>query len=57
MHFLSTCGTELPVSARFCSNCGASFPPDYTPQAAGSPDCGRQIAGVCIAWLRLTGGI
>jgi len=55
--FCQRCGTELPVSARFCSNCGAAFPRDlHSRRPLVRPIVGRQIAGVCIAWLRLTGG-
>lgn len=49
--YCTHCGTALPPSARFCSNCGAcAAAPQY---AAGRPlvrpRMGRQIAGVCLA--------
>jgi len=49
--FCHQCGTGLPPSARFCSNCGAVIP--MAPPTAGRPlvrpIVGRQIAGVCLA--------
>jgi phage shock protein C len=50
--YCTHCGTALPPSSRFCSNCGASVvAPQYA--AAGRPllrpRAGRQIAGVCLA--------
>lgn len=52
--FCQRCGTGLPPSARFCSNCGATIP---VPQASPGrpllrPRTGRQIAGVCLAMAR-----
>lgn len=52
--FCQRCGTGLPPSARFCSNCGA---PISVPQASPGrpllrPRTGRQIAGVCLAMAR-----
>jgi len=48
--FCQRCGTELPMNARFCSNCGA--PIGGTMAIPGRrlvrPIAGRQIAGVCI---------
>ncbi len=49
--YCTHCGTALPPSARFCSNCGA---PVTVPQYAARrplvrPRAGRQIAGVCMA--------
>ena len=48
--FCHRCGTALPVTARFCSNCGtvvSAMPP--TPgRPLVRPHAGRQIAGVCI---------
>src|SRR3974390_1245598 len=48
--YCQRCGTALPPSARFCSNCGSvvtSAPPSpYRPLVR--PIAGRQIAGVCI---------
>jgi phage shock protein C len=48
--FCQRCGTQLPSSARFCSNCGSTI---YvgTPMAGRPlvrPITGRMIAGVCI---------
>ena len=45
------CGTGLPQSARFCSNCGAVVPvPQPMPgRPLVRPRVGRQIAGVCLA--------
>lgn len=50
--YCNRCGTEQPVSARFCSNCGAGI---GVPPGVGGvrplvrPRVGRQIAGVCLA--------
>ena len=48
--YCQRCGTGLPPSARFCSNCGtvvtAAPPPPGRPLVR--PIIGRQIAGVCI---------
>lgn len=49
--YCTHCGTALPPTARFCSNCGASV---SAPQYAAArplvrPRLGRQIAGVCLA--------
>jgi phage shock protein C len=55
--FCQRCGTELPPSARFCSNCGAVVP--VVPFAPGRPlvrpIVGRQIAGVCIGLAQAYG--
>jgi phage shock protein C len=55
--FCQRCETELPVSARFCSNCGAVVPPaTYTPsRPLVRPIAGRQIAGVCIGLAQAYG--
>jgi predicted amidophosphoribosyltransferase len=49
--FCQRCGIELPMNARFCSNCGA--PIGGTMAIPGRrlvrPIAGRQIAGVCIS--------
>jgi phage shock protein C len=55
--FCQRCGTGLPPSARFCSNCGAVVPvATYMP---GRPlvrsIVGRQIAGVCIGLAQAYG--
>ena len=51
------CGTNLPMGARFCSNCGtvvtATAPPPGHPLVR--PIIGRQIAGVCAALARSNG--
>jgi len=59
--FCHRCGTGLPHSARFCSNCGAVIP---VAQATSGrplgrplvrPRVGRQIAGVCLALAQSNG--
>lgn len=55
--FCNRCGTGMPPSARFCSNCGA---PIFVAQAAPGrpltrPIAGRQIAGVCLALAQTNG--
>jgi phage shock protein C len=51
------CGSGLPTSARFCSNCGsavtATAPPPGRPLVR--PIAGRQIAGVCIGVAQANG--
>jgi len=49
--FCQRCGAGLPVSARFCSNCGTVVPAATAPHGKPlvRPRAGRQIAGVCIA--------
>jgi len=51
------CGSGLPPTARFCSNCGAVIP--ATQPMPGRPllrpRLGRQIAGVCIALSQANG--
>lgn len=47
--FCHRCGIELPLTARFCSNCGtavAGQPMASRPLVR--PRFGRQVAGVCI---------
>ena len=55
--FCQRCGTGLPPSARFCSNCGnvvtAAPPPPGRPLVR--PIVGRQIAGVCIGVAQANG--
>jgi len=51
------CGTGLPPTARFCSNCGSTV---YVAQPMPGrplmrPREGRQIAGVCLALARANG--
>lgn len=52
--YCNQCGTPLPHSARFCSNCGATIA--ATPFTSGQPlyrpHAGRAIAGVCIGLAR-----
>jgi len=51
------CGTQLPVSARFCSACGAGIPTSEAVQGRPlvRPIFGRKIAGVCIAMSQAYG--
>lgn len=55
--YCQRCGTALPPSARFCSNCGtvvtAAPPPPGRPLVR--PITGRQIAGVCIGVAQANG--
>ena len=55
--FCNRCGTGLPPSARFCSNCGGVIP--ATQPMPGRPlvrpIVGRQIAGVCLALAQANG--
>ncbi len=55
--FCHRCGTGLPSSARFCSNCGTVV--TVTPPIPGRPlvrpHFGRMIAGVCMG-LALANG-
>jgi phage shock protein PspC (stress-responsive transcriptional regulator) len=55
--FCHRCGTGLPPSARFCSNCGtvtaAAVPSHGRPLVR--PLIGRQIAGVCIGVAQANG--
>ena len=55
--YCQRCGTGLPPSARFCSNCGtvvtAAPPPPGRPLVR--PIIGRQIAGVCIGVAQANG--
>jgi phage shock protein C len=55
--FCQRCGTGLPVSARFCSSCGAAVPPPQAPPSRPliRPRIGRQIAGVCLALAQSNG--
>lgn len=51
------CRASLPVSARFCSNCGSvlSFAPPMPGRPLVRPHTGRQIAGVCIGLAQANG--
>ena len=51
------CGTGLPPSARFCSNCGAGVhvPQPMPGRPLMRPREGRQLAGVCIGLSRTYG--
>ena len=55
--YCQQCGTGLPASARFCSNCGAATAiPQFAPgRPLVRPRAGRQIAGVCLALSRSYG--
>ena len=55
--FCNRCGTELPRSARFCSNCGAVIPMAQPTQGRQlvRPLMGRRIAGVCIGMAQAYG--
>jgi len=55
--FCHQCGTGLPPSARFCSNCGAVIPVAHSMPGRPlvRPIVGRQIAGVCLALAQANG--
>jgi phage shock protein C len=55
--FCHQCGTGLPATARFCSNCGATVfvSPPVPGRPLMRPLAGRQIAGVCMALARSNG--
>ena len=48
--YCQSCGTGLPPSAHFCSNCGAVVPVmPYVPRSQlFRPIAGRMLAGVCM---------
>jgi phage shock protein C len=48
--YCNRCGTGLPNTARFCSNCGATIAatPPMSSRPLYRPHVGRQLAGVCI---------
>ena len=55
--FCHRCGTGLPATARFCSNCGmviTAIPP-MPGRPLVRPHAGRQIAGVCIGLAQANG--
>lgn len=55
--FCQHCGNGLPMSARFCSNCGAVVPvaQPIPGRPLIRPRVGRQIAGVCLALAQANG--
>jgi len=55
--FCNRCGTGLPGSARFCSNCGAVVPVMHVPSGRPlmRPHVGRMVAGVCLAIAQSNG--
>lgn len=55
--FCHRCGTGLPATARFCSNCGTvvSVTPPIPGRPLVRPQVGRQIAGVCIGLAQANG--
>ena len=55
--FCQRCGTGLPPSARFCSNCGnvVTAAPPAPGRPLVRPLAGRQIAGVCIGVAQANG--
>ena len=48
--YCNHCGTSLPNTARFCSNCGATIAaaPPMASRPLYRPHAGRAIAGVCV---------
>ncbi len=55
--FCQRCGTGLPFSAHFCSNCGAaiSVAQPMCGRPLIRPRFGRQIGGVCMAFAQANG--
>ena len=55
--FCHRCGTGLPSTARFCSNCGTTVTvaPPHPGRPLMRPIVGRQIAGVCAALANANG--
>lgn len=55
--YCNRCGNALPLSARFCSSCGASVPvaPVLQGRPLVRPIVGRKVAGVCIGMAQAYG--
>jgi phage shock protein PspC (stress-responsive transcriptional regulator) len=55
--YCNRCGTGLPHTARFCSNCGANIPvgPTMPSRPLVRPHAGRAIAGVCMGLAQAYG--
>jgi phage shock protein C len=53
--YCSRCGTGLPETARFCSNCGVAVVGVIPRKPLVRPRAGRQIAGVCIGLAQTYG--
>jgi phage shock protein C len=55
--FCHRCGSGLPASARFCSNCGTvvTVAPPTSGRPLVRPHMGRQIAGVCVGLAQAYG--
>ena len=54
--FCHRCGSGLPATARFCSNCGTVVTVQpLTSRPLVRPHFGRQIAGVCIGLAQTYG--
>jgi phage shock protein C len=55
--YCQRCGTALPPSARFCSNCGTvvTAAPPSPSRPLVRPIAGRNIAGVCIGVSQANG--
>ena len=55
--YCNRCGTALPHTARFCSNCGATIAaaPQMRSRPLVRPIHGRAIAGVCIGMAQAYG--
>jgi len=55
--FCNHCGTALPNTARFCSNCGSviAAAPCMSGRPLVRPQAGRVIAGVCIGLAQAYG--
>lgn len=55
--FCTQCGTGLPNSAKFCSNCGSAVqvPAPMPGRPLVRPIYGRQVAGVCLGLAQANG--